>query len=112
MLQVCRCLLLVPYLVPTGCVYQWLAPCTEQTVLGRIANGIEGLGVLFSKLQQGVMENRQVLTIARMRAEAEELYGQRLADIAPAADKVTGGFGKDDGASVRKVRNEWQCQCT
>ncbi|KAK8041212.1 hypothetical protein PG994_014219 [Apiospora phragmitis] len=62
-----------------------------------------GLGVLFSKLQQGVQEDRQVLTIARMRAEAEEAYGQRLGDIAPAADKIAGGFSKDDGASVRKA---------
>ncbi|KAK8017596.1 hypothetical protein PG993_013922 [Apiospora rasikravindrae] len=62
-----------------------------------------GLGVLFSKLQQGVEEDRQVLTIARMRAEAEEAYGQRLGDIAPAADKIAGGFSKDDGASVRKA---------
>ncbi|KAK7966108.1 uncharacterized protein PG986_000385 [Apiospora aurea] len=62
-----------------------------------------GLGVLFGKLQQGVEEDRQVLTIARMRAEAEEAYGQRLGDIAPAADKIAGGFSKDDGASVRKA---------
>ncbi|KAK8135278.1 RhoGAP group protein [Apiospora sp. TS-2023a] len=62
-----------------------------------------GLGVLFSKLQQGVEEDRQVLTIARMRAEAEEAYGIRLGDIAPAADKIAGGFSKDDGASVRKA---------
>jgi hypothetical protein len=62
-----------------------------------------GLGVLFGKLQQGVVENRQVLTIARLRAEAEEVYGQRLADILPAADRLQGGFGKDDGASTRKV---------
>ncbi|KAI1284550.1 hypothetical protein F5Y07DRAFT_385297 [Xylaria sp. FL0933] len=62
-----------------------------------------GLGVLFSKLQQGVHENRQILTIARMRAEAEEVYGQRLGDIAPAADKIAGGFSRDDGASVRKA---------
>jgi hypothetical protein len=63
-----------------------------------------GLGVLFGKLQQGVIENRQVLTIARMRAEAEEVYGQRLSEITPTADKVTGGFTRDDGATVRKVR--------
>ncbi|KAM0251010.1 hypothetical protein ACHAP5_001890 [Fusarium lateritium] len=62
-----------------------------------------GLGVLFTKLQQGVHENRQVLTIARLRAEAEETYGQRLSDIAPAADKITGGFSRDDGATVRKA---------
>ncbi|KAI2643656.1 hypothetical protein GGS21DRAFT_497518 [Xylaria nigripes] len=62
-----------------------------------------GLGVLFTKLQQGVQENRQILMIARMRAEAEELYGQRLGDIAPTANKITGGFSRDDGASVRKA---------
>lgn len=72
----------------------------------------EGLGVLFGKLQQGVVENRQVLTIARMRAEAEEAYGQRLSEIAPAVDKFPNGFGRDDGASVRKaydgVRSEME----
>lgn len=62
-----------------------------------------GLGVLFSKLQQGTIENRQVLTVARLRAEAEEAYGSKLAEIAPSADRFTGGFGKDDGATVRKV---------
>ncbi|KAK3945115.1 hypothetical protein QBC46DRAFT_350019 [Diplogelasinospora grovesii] len=62
-----------------------------------------GLGVLFGKLQQGVIENRQVLSVARMRAEAEEVYGQRLSEIAPAVDKIQGGFSRDDGASVRKA---------
>jgi len=71
-----------------------------------------GLGVLFGKLQQGVVENRQVLTIARMRAEAEETYGSRLAEIVPSVDKIQGGFTRDDGASVRKaydgVRSEME----
>lgn len=62
-----------------------------------------GLGVLFGKLQQGVIENQQVLTIARMRAEAEEMYARRLADVGPATDRMSGGFAKDDGASVRKA---------
>ena len=64
-----------------------------------------GLGVLFGKLQQGVIENRQVLTIARMRADAEETYSLKLGEIAPTVDKVVGGFARDDGASVRKVRS-------
>lgn len=51
------------------------------------------------------MENRQILAIARLRAEAEEVYGLRLGDIAPAADKLGGGFTRDDGATVRKVRS-------
>ena len=62
-----------------------------------------GMGVLFGKLQQGVIENQQVLTVARMRADAEEQYGRKLGDIAPAVDKMTGGFARDDGASVRKA---------
>jgi len=62
-----------------------------------------GLGVLFGKLQQGVIETRQIMAIARLRAEAEETYGQRLSEIAPTVDKVQGGFSGDDGASVRKV---------
>lgn len=63
-----------------------------------------GLGVLFGKLQQGIVENEQVLTIARMRAEAEEQCGKRLADIQVATDKLGNGFARDDGASLRKVR--------
>lgn len=62
-----------------------------------------GLGVLFGKLQQGVIENQQVLAIARMRTEAEEMYARRLADVGPATDRMSGGFAKDDGASVRKA---------
>ncbi|KAG5979860.1 hypothetical protein E4U55_004694 [Claviceps digitariae] len=62
-----------------------------------------GLGVLFGKLQQGVIENRQLLTLARLRAEAEETYGQRLSEITPSVDKINGGFSRDDGATVRKA---------
>jgi hypothetical protein len=62
-----------------------------------------GLGILFQKLQQGVTENQQMLTIASMRADAEEMYSERLGDIAPTIDRMTGGFTRDDGASVRKV---------
>ncbi|EME39588.1 hypothetical protein DOTSEDRAFT_91887 [Dothistroma septosporum NZE10] len=62
-----------------------------------------GLGVLFGKLQQGVQENDQILTIARMRADAEDLYGQKLGDIETATSRIDGGFQKDDGASVKKA---------
>jgi len=66
-------------------------------------NHLLGLGVLFGKLQQGVRENEQLLTIARMRADAEDLYGQHMGDIIPATDRLQDGFQKDDGASVKKV---------
>ena len=64
---------------------------------------VGGLGVLFGKLQQGVTENQQILTISRMRADAEETYSRALGSIAPSTDRMTGGFAKDDGASLRKA---------
>lgn len=63
-----------------------------------------GLGVLFTKLQQGIVENQQILAIAKLRADAEQQYSAKLGDIAPAVDRMTAnGFGRDDGASVRKA---------
>ncbi|KAK4561141.1 Rho-GTPase-activating protein 8 [Recurvomyces mirabilis] len=62
-----------------------------------------GLGVLFGKLQQGVQENEQILTVARMRADAEDVYGQKLGDIEAATNRIDGGFQRDDGASVKKA---------
>lgn len=59
--------------------------------------------MLFQKLQQGVQENEQMLTVARLRADAEDLYGQKLGDIEAATDRIDGGFQRDDGASVKKV---------
>lgn len=62
-----------------------------------------GLGILYSKLQQGIAENRQILTIASLRADAEEIYSSKLDDIIPAVDRINTGFSRDEGASVRKV---------
>ncbi|KAF8544770.1 hypothetical protein BDD12DRAFT_439126 [Trichophaea hybrida] len=66
-----------------------------------------GLGVLFSKLQQGIVENQQVLLVARMRADAEELYGTKLCAI-PAAAEKNGGFNRDDGATARQAFEAWR----
>jgi len=62
-----------------------------------------GLGVLFGKLQQGVQENEQILTMARLRAEAEDTYGQKLGDIEAVTNRIDGGFQRDDGASLKKA---------
>ena len=62
--------------------------------------------MLFGKLQQGVQENQQILTVARLRADAEDQYGNSLAGITPATERISGGFNKDEGASVRKVRKD------
>lgn len=50
-----------------------------------------------------MQENQQILTVARMRADAEEVYGNSLSAITPATDRIAGGFSRDEGASVRKV---------
>ena len=59
--------------------------------------------MLFGKLQQGVQENEQILAVARMRADAEDVYGQKLSEIEPATSRIEGGFQRDDGASTKKV---------
>jgi hypothetical protein len=69
-----------------------------------VQNAHIGLGKLFAKLQQGVVENQQVITIARLRADAEDAYGDKLKGIAPAAERPD-GFARDEGASTRKVRH-------
>ncbi|KAK6334073.1 hypothetical protein TWF696_002575 [Orbilia brochopaga] len=61
-----------------------------------------GLGKLFAKLQQGIVENQQILTIARLRSEAEDAYGDKLKAISPAAERPD-GFARDEGASTRKA---------
>lgn len=78
-----------------------VTPSSEPYGIQRLT--LAGLGVLFGKLQQGVQENQQILTVTRMRADAEEIYGNSLGGIAPATERITGGFTRDEGASVRKV---------
>lgn len=46
------------------------------------------------------------MTLARLRADAEEVYGTRLGDIEAATNRIDGGFQRDDGASVKKVRTD------
>lgn len=62
-----------------------------------------GLTVLFDKLQQGCVENDEVLALAAARAEAEEFYGNRLKDIPAMYTPKKNGFGRDDGASLKKA---------
>ena len=50
-----------------------------------------------------MQENEQILTVARLRADAEDVYSARLAEIEVATSRIDGGFQRDDGASVKKV---------
>lgn len=61
-----------------------------------------GLTRLFSKLNQGIAENEEVLSLARRRAESEESHGARLQQIARDSFRKD-GFNRDDGASLRRA---------
>lgn len=62
-----------------------------------------GLETLFSKLDQGVVENGELLALAATRADAEEAHGQRLRAIAAAQSPRKDGFARDDGATMRRA---------
>lgn len=62
-----------------------------------------GLDIMYDKLQQGLQETEQILTIARLRADAEDAYGQKLGDISDAVDRIDEGFDRDEGASLKRV---------
>ncbi len=51
---------------------------------------------------QGCVENSEVLSLARLRAECEDAYGLRLEDLAKGVGK-NGGFARDEGASLKKA---------
>lgn len=58
---------------------------------------------MFDKLHQGCAENDQVLALAAARAEAEEAYGNKLQEIPVTYMPKKNGFGRDEGASLRKA---------
>lgn len=62
----------------------------------------DGLDALFEKLQQGVVESDEVLALAAARAEIEEQYGVKLRDMQTNFATKRAGFGRDDGASMRR----------
>lgn len=61
-----------------------------------------GLTTLFAKLNQGVVENEEIISLARRRADAEEYHGSKLLQISRES-KRKDGFSRDDGASVRRA---------
>lgn len=67
------------------------------------SNYEEGLDTLFGKLSQGVVENQELLAVAKARADAEAAHGAKLESIASTLIPKKNGFGKDDGATMRKA---------
>ncbi|RIA95799.1 hypothetical protein C1645_802830 [Glomus cerebriforme] len=72
-------------------------------------NYTKGITVLYDKLEQGRIENEEVVAFIRERISVEELYGKKLCDISNINSRQD-GFLRDDGASLRrsfeKVKNE------
>ncbi|GBB97155.1 hypothetical protein RclHR1_02930004 [Rhizophagus clarus] len=68
-----------------------------------------GITVLYDKLEQGKIENEEVVAFIRERISIEELYGKKLCDLSKISSRQD-GFLRDDGASLRrsfeKVKNE------
>ncbi|KAK9247884.1 hypothetical protein V1506DRAFT_530953 [Lipomyces tetrasporus] len=62
-----------------------------------------GLNVLYGKQVQGFYENSQILQLMDNLRNAEESYGRQLEDAARDLAPTANGFGRDEGASLRKA---------
>ncbi|KAK9385921.1 hypothetical protein V1515DRAFT_622873 [Lipomyces mesembrius] len=62
-----------------------------------------GLTVLHGKQVQGFYENSQILQLMDHLRNAEESYGRQLEDAASELAPSANGFGRDEGASLRKA---------
>ncbi|KAK9330760.1 hypothetical protein V1520DRAFT_292376 [Lipomyces starkeyi] len=62
-----------------------------------------GLNVLHGKQVQGFYENSQILQLMDHLRNAEEAYGRQLEDAARELAPSANGFGRDEGASLRKA---------
>ncbi|KAJ7281780.1 hypothetical protein C8J57DRAFT_82609 [Mycena rebaudengoi] len=70
-----------------------------------------GLEVLFSKLEQGIAENNEIIAFVRARALAERQLADALTN--PALTGAAGkGFGTDDGASLLMAFRGLQAEST
>ncbi|KAG9064093.1 hypothetical protein KI688_003273 [Linnemannia hyalina] len=70
---------------------------------------VTGINVLHSKMDQGVVEDQEILTYLRERIDVEQRYGNALIEMGNRRLKLE-GFLRDDGASLRKtfetIKNE------
>lgn len=61
-----------------------------------------GFEKLFEKLEQGCIENSEILGLANARAEAELAYGSTLSELPSSVPLNRNGFGRDDGATLKR----------
>ncbi|KAH3666725.1 hypothetical protein WICMUC_005542 [Wickerhamomyces mucosus] len=62
-----------------------------------------GIEVLFSKLNQGCIENQEFINLFTSRMEYEYDFGKKLVSIPQIHQPLKSGFGFDDGASLKNA---------
>lgn len=63
----------------------------------------DGLNQLYAKLSQGIAENGEFLAASQARADAEDAHGARLLAAPVSLAPKSSGFGRDDGATMRRA---------
>ncbi|CAG8476208.1 178_t:CDS:10 [Racocetra persica] len=61
----------------------------------------KGINILYDKLDQGNVENDEIIEFLKERIAVEELYGKKLCDLSQISSRPN-GFQRDDGASLRR----------
>ncbi|CAJ0837001.1 8219_t:CDS:10 [Entrophospora sp. SA101] len=69
-----------------------------------------GMNILYDKLEQGKVENEEIITFLRERISVEETYGKRLCDLSKSSSRKD-GFLRDDGASLRRSFETVKSEC-
>ncbi|RIB26485.1 hypothetical protein C2G38_2163220 [Gigaspora rosea] len=69
-----------------------------------------GIKVLYDKLEQGCVENEEIVEFLRERITIEELYGKQLFDLSK-RESYNDGFLRDDGASLRRAFDNIKNEC-
>nr|CAG8469291.1 10639_t:CDS:10 [Entrophospora candida] len=69
-----------------------------------------GMTILYDKLEQGKVENEEIITFLRERISVEETYGKRLCDLSKSSSRKD-GFLRDDGASLRRSFETVKSEC-
>lgn len=67
---------------------------------------LSGINVLFDKLEQGVMENSQILDFVSNRISLESAYASKLESTTNnvlTSKSSTSGFDRDEGASIKQA---------
>ncbi|CAG8497539.1 316_t:CDS:10 [Ambispora gerdemannii] len=73
-------------------------------------NYAPGIKVLYDKLEQGRIENEEIVAFFKERIAIEETYGQKLVELAN-SNYRSDGFMLDDGASLKRTFESLKQEC-